>query len=693
MKALIWKELRENLKWAPLPGLVIFVVCLIDRPDEAMLDVTEAYFFYLTAAVFGAALGFVQIFFEAQGDKRSLLLHRPLSRSRIFLAKALVGVGIYLLASGVPFLCLESWLALPGHIPAPYHWRTSLPWLADILSGLVYYFAGMLTAQREARWYGSRCLGLAAAFGCSYFVWIVPEFWQAVLVIGIIGSFVAVAAWGSFSAGGAYAPQPPLAKGALAITILAGLLILCMFGKQVIGDWLDPGIHREYLIDRQGRLLSAPFRVTVGALGPWTDESGQQPPDLRGQLVDSRVTALYGAMETPLDWSYRNNGRFYIKCLNDSTAGQEVWYYDQARRRLFGYDKVFHHSLGSFGPDGFAPPGQQPDDHFHGELRYRSNRWSTRYTEYLTFSDGVYTVDFTRRTIRLFFTPQAGETVRFADSWKEELDRKCRLVGVSTDKSFYVMRDENAPVASVPRLYREKPGGIVYLGLLENPERYLVWYQAWRSLLEPEEVRRTPTYLLEYDTAGHELAHRKTVPPPPVVTASYAQALFGLITPMTEAGALVGACKYLRSEARGQGRTRKPVLLSSLEHSTAYIPGTSSSKGTPSGLIPAYLALMLLSAAASALGCFLLAYRHAFSRVRCCGWALAGFFFGWVGLLLMFAIQEWPARIPCPKCGKLRVVSRDTCEHCGALHAAPALDGTEIFEPTAANACVDLATH
>src|SRR5262245_10807742 len=115
MKALIWKELQENFKWAPLPGLVIFVVCLIDKPDEAMLDVTGAYFFYLIAAVFGAGLGFVQIFFEAQGDKRSLLLHRPLSRTRIFLAKTFVGVGLYLLALGIPFLCLESWLAMPGH--------------------------------------------------------------------------------------------------------------------------------------------------------------------------------------------------------------------------------------------------------------------------------------------------------------------------------------------------------------------------------------------------------------------------------------------------------------------------------------------------------------------------------------------------------------------------------------------------
>jgi hypothetical protein len=68
MKTLIWKELRENLKWAPLPGLVILLVVLIDKPDEPMLPPTDAHFFCLTAVVFGAALGFVQIFFEAHGD-------------------------------------------------------------------------------------------------------------------------------------------------------------------------------------------------------------------------------------------------------------------------------------------------------------------------------------------------------------------------------------------------------------------------------------------------------------------------------------------------------------------------------------------------------------------------------------------------------------------------------------------------
>jgi hypothetical protein len=36
----------------PLPGLAIFLVFLIDKPDEPMLDVTGAFFFCLIAVVF-----------------------------------------------------------------------------------------------------------------------------------------------------------------------------------------------------------------------------------------------------------------------------------------------------------------------------------------------------------------------------------------------------------------------------------------------------------------------------------------------------------------------------------------------------------------------------------------------------------------------------------------------------------------
>jgi hypothetical protein len=687
MKALIWKELRENLKFLPLPGLAILLVFLIDRPLTPMPGVSGAYFLCLIAVVFGAALGFLQIFVESRGDKRSLLLHRPIGRSRIFLAKAIAGVGLYVLALGIPFACMEIWFATPGKMPAPYHWRTGLPWLADILSGLVYYFAGMLTAQREERWYGSRILALAAAFFCSCLVWTMPEFGQAFLVIGIICPLVGVAAWGSFCAGGAYAPQRRLAKAALAMTFLAGLLIVSMLGKQMIGQWFDSGIQWESNIDRHGRVLIAPFKESQGAIGPWMDLSGQRLPELKSKVMESGMVAPRAGMETPLDWSYRNSGRFYIVCTIDPMPGQEIWYYDQTQGCLLGFDSIMHQSLGSFGLDGFTPAGEKPGKPFQGELRYRSSRWQAPPQHFLAFPDRVYTVNLGRRTIRTLFAPVAGETVTFARWWSDDLDTRPPLVVVSTDKSVHLLTEEGSPVVSVPR--DPEKHKLILVGLLENPERYFVWYLPSPPLLEPEAYKTSPSFLHEYDVAGRELAQR-TVPPPPYPAAPYAAALFGLVTPMTEAATLVGASQYLRSEARLNGSSRKPVLLDYLENSRYYIPGTAWFEVTPRGLIPGYIALVLLSAAACALGCFLLARRHAFSHYRCIGWAVLGFLFGWVGLFLMLALQDWPARIACPKCHKLRVVTRDRCEYCAALHAVPAPDGTEIFEPMAANRHVAL---
>jgi hypothetical protein len=179
------------------------------------------------------------------GDKRSLLLHRPLSPSRIFPGEVIAGVSLYLAALLVPTAAAVTLAATPGHVAAPFVWPMVLPWLADVLTGLVYYFAGLLVAQREARWYGSRCLPPAAGLLASLVVWNVPEFGHALAAIAVFSGVVAVGAWGSFLAGGAYAEQPRSAQCALGVTLLAGLSVLVFVGKVTLGLWLGgPSIFR-----------------------------------------------------------------------------------------------------------------------------------------------------------------------------------------------------------------------------------------------------------------------------------------------------------------------------------------------------------------------------------------------------------------------------------------------------------------
>jgi hypothetical protein len=698
MKSLIWKEFRENLKWAGLPAVLILGTMGLFGAFP-LLEKGLLFYVGLIAALFGAALGFLQVYFESQGDKRSFLLHRPLSRSQIFLGKAMAGVGLYLLALGIPFACAVALAATPGHVDEPFSWPMALPWLADVLTGLVYYFAGMLTAQRDARWYGSRCLGLAAGLCCSYLVWILPEFWHALLTIAILGGVVAAAAWGSFLAGGAYAPQPRLAKIALAVTLLAGLSALSFTAKVFVGAW-QGATDYFYWLDRQGQILVV--HNHDGRIQSITDLEGRVPQELQGKWLDEHtLKELRGPGAVTLDRSgprtrsYRNPGRLLVEFGNDSKPGQEKWCYVPHRGRLFGYDKYTKQFIGSFGPEGFCPPNEQPRERFQGELLSDFSIFYLSWADdYLVFADRVYAVDFRNRTVQALFVAHAGETILWASRLRHEKP-EVKLAGVATDKSVHVLDQEGSRVFSAPWTYDRERHHLRAVTRLEEPLRYRVLYSP-RWYLELETLETLSEYVVEYDSAGREI-NRYTQPPRPQITGyflkpllplaepSYRQVSFGLVTSPAEGAVLVRATRHLFSVLRSEQGTKMWLLLQFLAQTTTlFIPGAGWNMRIDGSLVLGYTALMLLSAAVCALVCFVTARRYAFSWPRCLGWALCGFTFGWVGLLTMLAMQEWPARIACPSCRRRRRVDRDRCEHCGAPHALPDRDGTEIFESTTA---------
>jgi hypothetical protein len=681
MKALIWKEWYENLKWAALPVLLLGVPMALSGPPWLM-DFEFLQFLSLLAGLYGAALGFLQVFFEARGDRRALLLHRPVSHSKVFLAKALAGLGIYLLAMGIPFACAVAWTWGPGHVDAPFRWQMALPWLADILAGVVYYFAGMLAAQRESRWYGSRYLGVAAGILCSFLVWALPEFWQALLAIVFFATMVGTAAWGSFLTGGAYAPQRPLAKTALAATFLVGLLTLGATLKIMVGAWLDADNKYWYTLDRAGRVLLV---HRDGGNVSVADLDGAEPRKLQGNRVDPVALKEMEASLTSPAWpkfrSYRHPARWSVPYGNDSSVGGERWFFVPDQGRILGYNGQSKRLLGSIGPDGFAAPDTEARERFQGELHYPSKPFQVQSPPYLAFSNGVYAVDFRQRALRTLFAPQPGENVLWAKRWKEE-DKKSTLVFVATDLAVHVVDEAGRPVFSAPLAYDLEHYGSLRFGRLQNPERYVVWYEAsW--YLGTGAGKLMPIHLVEYDAAAREVS-RRTVPPTPLPRPSYAQALFGLATAPVEAAVLIAATNHLWSDAGSNGgREIKPVLFLLAYTIQYFMPGVGWDRASDNSQVLVFAALILLSAAACAPICFLLARRYAFSRTRCIGWSACALLFGPAGPLLMVALQEWPARVACPQCREPRVVIRDTCEHCGAPHAAPALDGTEIIEEIA----------
>jgi hypothetical protein len=222
--------------------------------------------------------------------------------------------------------------------------------------------------------------------------------------------------------------------------------------------------------------------------------------------------------------------------------------------------------------------------------------------------------------------------------------------------------------------------------------------------LDLDKLETMPAYIMEYDTAGSEIARtavpprpggaRATGPREPHNEPTFSSGLGGLITPPAEAAALVSSTRYLVSEAKRNNDTERVIPLRFLLFTTQFfIPGVRWNPSMHPGLVYGFAGLMLFSSVLCALACFLPARRHSFSRAACVGWASIGFLFGWVGVALMFALHEWPARIECPKCQKLRIVTRDICEHCGAVHAVPQPDGTEILELDKTRPCTALVSQ
>ena len=91
------------------------------------------------------------------------------------------------------------------------------------------------------------------------------------------------------------------------------------------------------------------------------------------------------------------------------------------------------------------------------------------------------------------------------------------------------------------------------------------------------------------------------------------------------------------------------------------------------------MAICLLGALGCAALALIWARRYAFSRAGTIAWTAGVFLLGPAGLLTMLVIRVWPARERCPSCGRMRVVTRERCEHCAAAFPSPRADGTEIL--------------
>jgi hypothetical protein len=177
-KALTYKELREtlgvvvaglaalllvalaNIGWSPLP------LQMMSSGQAAIPFVGDSFVFQFGVAAFGLAvgLGLRQSIGDFTGDAQLFLLHRPISRRRIYVTKLLVGLALYLVCGVVPIALYAWWAALPGTHASPFDWSMTADAWITWLAMTAAYLGAFLSGIRPAAWFGTRLAPLVAAF-------------------------------------------------------------------------------------------------------------------------------------------------------------------------------------------------------------------------------------------------------------------------------------------------------------------------------------------------------------------------------------------------------------------------------------------------------------------------------------------------------------------------------------------------
>ena len=671
MRPLLWKEIRENWKWAAILFVgvsVSFVVWALEelrpgRIDESLAS-DDVLGILLIAAPLGAfLLGLTQILPEIERDAWAFLIHRPVSATRIFLAKTIAGMGLYLAAILVPLFVLALVVAAGAPERRVFHPYMLWPGAAIVLASAGLHGAGMIVTLRRARWLGARLLPVVLPAGslAVTFSWIVNvnELPSAPLLLFILGAHAVtvVAAWGSFVTRGEACGQPAAARAALglslgvaALALLGGLLAL---GVSAVCEMRPP----RRFVDHHGAIDEARLRHAGTVI---FHHFGR-----RGRGRQRIAIGLFGARGIAAQWIHPTSDGVLLGYREEP---------DNQGGRSFRLVRIL-------GPDGFREPTAAPARGF-GRLidrRWRDynglddrveDRKERRHREVLACEEGIYDIDFAREEVRLVLGAPGGEPFRGASLERVEGGAE---VGVVTDRRvlFHATREEVLgtvadettgargdirtylpdreiarmeipdPLRGFPRLSVGRVAGrdtYVFVGERENPmfsAALLVEADASGKVLRREDVFR------ENQDAGLARA------------SACAAAAF---TPPALAVAAALADEALGTRVLRESAAERPGWLLGLA---------------------AILVIQTLACAAAAR---VTARRRGFSESERRLWIVLGALLGPAGLVALAGTRDWNPAEPCAACGRPRSVSLERCPHCGAGIEPPPRDGTEVIE-------------
>ena len=685
LKALFWKEWRENFRWAILillclsAGLayaVYYELSWTAYNNSGDIPVWNNANLVLTIAapLAGLALGLLQILPELRRDQWAFLVHRPASRTTLYLGKIIPGLCLYGLAVSLPLLGLAAWDAAPGHVPAPFDFRFTLSGWAAILTGVPFYFAGLLVALRPARWYGSRALPVVAALTGPLSAVSYPEFWQVALFCTLSAAVFGLAAWGSFASSGDYTAQPKPTRFMLGVTAYIGILgvvvtlvALSVAVKEAVFPLPDSAYqYTQYHIDTAGRVL----RVTQDRRGNAIRTvliSGM--PLSKHSLItgvqDENYLTVTG-LSDPGQSTDRSGGSYskplrYVQPLQTFLfeSADTAWYFVYGTNQIEGYSERTRLPAGYLGPQGFsassAAAGQFPESLSHSD--HQNNTGGL-----LQFPHSAYRFDTDRKKLVKLW-PHASQG---------NLEGTCYLMqgnssGTGTTGVYFIAADNRVQIFSdagtllmdIPRTYSASVYPTLSVAMNPKSRRYYLWYASAGS--SPPYALWSPSEIVTVAAEGQALQATNLPPIDRLPDSGSSPAMMG--APVPPAALAAYAAEKSALAAAGDPAAHR-----------AWVGFRRDAD------LPGLMAVSALFGFLSAALAWLICRRCGDARRGQAAWAFGVFWLGLYGVLLLLALRGWPARVACPNCGRQRVMDRNSCEYCGARFARPARDGTEIFE-------------
>ncbi len=686
MRMLIWKELRENFKWAILAMLVLGMA-EIHSLYQTRYGYQDYYYndgiticknSFLTVTTFGCAavgflLGLIQIIPELKRDRWAALLHRPVRRGVIFRGKVAAGILLYLIATVPPFL-LAIWLvATPGNFGVPFVPKMVLPGTADICTGLVFYFAGLAVALQRGGWIGLRVIPLLAAVFTSFSVQYGGPFYLALENTVMMGLFLFATGWGAIHNQDLFRERPLLGRLAfMAVTFYGacGLGLLIQSFVKVV----EPPTHStfvQYQLTDEG----FPIRLTsvddVVVLVEGLDGNKLTGPEYKPDRVRNHLRYLNGLTQNIGDahgWhpfifqnSYRDSRTYLWANGPYMYPRMEQWFYLEEAKYLVGVLPNQKKAFAILDQNGFEPITAKPE----GFLAQTEMGYAGQDAYCLWEPTRARFAFLPTRQITNVVLPAPGPIYGQCYAWASNGNSSVYATGLALPSGVAVYDEKTIFTTLLPYTRDVSRWGGVSLGMSWNKDRYYLWYSP-SSWIDDKTRQTMPSYVDEVTPAG-QILHSYTLPPIPDIknpTAWHDFVWWRLQSPAFFFGTML-----YKKVGAAFGSIRMHDDLSwqwSPQHARTQTRSVSASIAGLS-LVLAVIALF-------------------WARSVRIPWAQAWFWavfvlaFDLSGFVTFWLLADWPRFVDCARCGKKRPIEENLCPHCGSPWPTPEATGIEILE-------------